>query len=1463
MYELTPNELNLFSADLSAALTKIALNLPMQATVTAPPAAPQARQQPSRSAQQTVRNSTPGSGAASRVSVPSMPSTTATAKQAAALELATTNAITPSMFTALYKLAEVDDAAAKDALKQLRRLERSAPTKGDIASGAVIGGTVIPAASMLQAGIAGDPMFGQGAANAAKELKALKASGKGGKWGARGRLALAVGRNLGSRAVGGAFFGGAFPAISSTAKEELQRAKLREIIKENTASSEKTAGSKLRKAFKLVEHAHPDGGAQYVGVLHGERIGEINVAPDGHVTWSGIGNKFRGMGLGKKMYGEVMRRQPNQQLGSGRLMSRHSRRVWDGMKARGYKVHEPKLKRLEHSLQGTAIDGDDYRTASAPQYVAELPPAAALPSGVRENANAQSRMPPMSQAVGRDRAAGGGLVIPLLGAIGGLAVSRANKEEEPEKKIAALANSEPGQPPKLAPDTREALAITGPGALVVAPVLGAQGLRDLQGLSLTGGSPRKAGESVLAYARKNPGKMARGAGLVAASALLGGVGGLALDRAIRNDASPLWQKKGSVGGALRQAARYTPPPKFSPGLQAADKLRTLAQKRQVAQDLSGGTGELLRESPLGRAGLAPEMAHQLLSQAPTPAIGIARGLEKYTPKATLQTKLLDQMSAGQSARGALRGASDAELDGALGALGAPTLAKGAFKTASALYCQQPFNALSKRATVSQAVHQQIERELHDDPGLVDQAAGAVSQGISGLADRAQRILGKLQVRPNKSGLSRAVLDETLPAEIAQELPKLGGVVGRLGAVADDAVRWAGYGAQKGLRSGAAVGAGLGAAGGAGSALMEGEGVGTALGRGAVGAAGGAALGAGVGHAGSRVRMGLNSGMGLRQAAGTAAQDIGATARHVGKSVQRAVRRPPTSNPLNSSEVMRQGAAAAAAKPKGMSPTELKAYYEQRSNLDKARAAAGDYAAPASRSTGMSTFAEGSRGAQAAATSGVRPRHGTPFDSTMRAAMPKMSAAWGSLTEKLSAKLRKESYGYSAYGGNAAENPPGMRSASGVPSFNAPPIAVKSAARKEKPVTTLDDVARDLAIGAPFGAFVGGVKGLAHNAPGTGALVGAPIGAAMWAMISHLGRVNEANERERARENQQDRKLMRALALKKAAGVARELSFAHQNADWAGADEALGGMPRAGMGGFVTQHPELAALMHAKAQTPEHAMLPSNALGIGLRSGRTVRSDDLRGKVANAVYGATMGKLAFSTSQYSGRLSDGSFPMRSGIPGFVAPAVERAQTGGRVKGWMVGKNADAEPEKVAFAGELVGLIGGYSPGRNVAGEVAAALAPKGRKTRTENAARQAAVVGAPLGGVAGLMLARKYGLKPKVLRALAKHAPGGLLGDVPTDQQVVGFAAPLVSAVLGSMGGGALTGTVMGGGAQLLGEKRAALGAANASHGPKGRLSITQRVGSPKVTAPSGPSIADVAKPEGFGVKAPGAKKNRI
>ena len=139
-------------------------------------------------------------------------------------------------------------------------------------------------------------------------------------------------------------------------------------------------------------------------------------------------------------------------------------------------------------------------------------------------------------------------------------------------------------------------------------------------------------------------------------------------------------------------------------------------------------------------------------------------------------------------------------------------------------------------------------------------------------------------------------------------------------------------------------------------------------------------------------------------------------------------------------------------------------------------------------------------------------------------------------------------------------------------------------------------------------------------------------------------------------------------------------------------------------------------------------------------------------------------------------------------------------------------------KVAFVEALptlTGLATGYGPGRTVAGETAAALAPKGRTHRSENIARSAAVIGAPLGGLVAMGLARKYRLGPRLANFVEQKFPKGLIAEPSAEQELVNLGVPGVAAITGSLAGGGLTGGLVGGIQRMRGpthhrEKEAAL-----------------------------------------------------
>lgn len=122
------------------------------------------------------------------------------------------------------------------------------------------------------------------------------------------------------------------------------------------------------------------------------------------------------------------------------------------------------------------------------------------------------------------------------------------------------------------------------------------------------------------------------------------------------------------------------------------------------------------------------------------------------------------------------------------------------------------------------------------------------------------------------------------------------------------------------------------------------------------------------------------------------------------------------------------------------------------------------------------------------------------------------------------------------------------------------------------------------------------------------------------------------------------------------------------------------------------------------------------------------------------------------------------------------------------------------EKLAFVEALpviTGLASGYGPGRNIAGEVAAAAAPKGRIHRSDNIARNAAVIGVPLGGLAAMALAHKYHLAPRISDFAAKHFPGGLISEPESERELFRQLLPGAAAIGGSLAGGAATGGIVG------------------------------------------------------------------
>jgi len=117
-----------------------------------------------------------------------------------------------------------------------------------------------------------------------------------------------------------------------------------------------------------------------------------------------------------------------------------------------------------------------------------------------------------------------------------------------------------------------------------------------------------------------------------------------------------------------------------------------------------------------------------------------------------------------------------------------------------------------------------------------------------------------------------------------------------------------------------------------------------------------------------------------------------------------------------------------------------------------------------------------------------------------------------------------------------------------------------------------------------------------------------------------------------------------------------------------------------------------------------------------------------------------------------------------------------------------------PESAAL---LAGTGVGLGAGRALSGHTAAGIAPRGRKMRSEDIARRAAFIGAPLGTVALLALAKKKGLTPRLMQHIANKFPRGMVTDPATEQSLLKFLIPAGTAAAGGVGGGLLTGGTVG------------------------------------------------------------------
>lgn len=162
------------------------------------------------------------------------------------------------------------------------------------------------------------------------------------------------------------------------------------------AAREKSA-SRLRKEVTITPRVLGPGIVTWDARLPGRvnPVGHITTR-GGAVTSSALDGDLKGLGLGKKMYGEVMRRMPGQQLSSDTQVSDEAKRVWESMKDRkGYKVTKPLLGRPYSRIE------DSLTVSLFPQYRGKLPAAAAMPvSSFVQKALNPSKVDKLVNAIG-------------------------------------------------------------------------------------------------------------------------------------------------------------------------------------------------------------------------------------------------------------------------------------------------------------------------------------------------------------------------------------------------------------------------------------------------------------------------------------------------------------------------------------------------------------------------------------------------------------------------------------------------------------------------------------------------------------------------------------------------------------------------------------------------------------------------------------------------------------------------------------------------------------------------------------------------------------------------------------------------------------------------------------------------------------------------------------------------------
>lgn len=147
----------------------------------------------------------------------------------------------------------------------------------------------------------------------------------------------------------------------------------------------KTAASALRKRIQIKTDASPRfGGDRYRMQLGGKTIGSLSTDAYGNVSSTNLAERFQGMGLGKKLYGEALRRNPAGLSSDPHGTSVEATRVWEGMAKRpGYSVTQnPGFTRNtaaqpgDYAFRVRPRDMDTVNAHGKGVFSAKLPPAA-------------------------------------------------------------------------------------------------------------------------------------------------------------------------------------------------------------------------------------------------------------------------------------------------------------------------------------------------------------------------------------------------------------------------------------------------------------------------------------------------------------------------------------------------------------------------------------------------------------------------------------------------------------------------------------------------------------------------------------------------------------------------------------------------------------------------------------------------------------------------------------------------------------------------------------------------------------------------------------------------------------------------------------------------------------------------------------------------------------------------------